>query len=91
MFQADTYGDKEINEDVLKARIGAKLKFDKPPPYVEPKVLKKLAAAPITKPDEERDRLGLLVNFTWADGKSTKCPIRHIRDQSNCGSCWVIF
>lgn len=28
-------------------------------------------------------------NFTWASTNLTTCPIDTIRDQSNCGSCWV--
>lgn len=40
---------------------------------------------PSSKPEEDN----LPKSFTWTDIKNTKCPISHIRDQSNCGSCWV--
>lgn len=28
-------------------------------------------------------------NFTWANANHAKCPLGTIRDQSNCGGCWV--
>lgn len=30
-------------------------------------------------------------NFSWAATNRTKCNIDYIRDQANCGSCWVII
>lgn len=31
----------------------------------------------------------LPTNFTWDNKTLTSCPIGKIRDQANCGSCWV--
>ena len=39
--------------------------------------------------DSSTNQTGLPENFSWVSSKRTTCPIGNIRDQSNCGSCWV--
>lgn len=42
-------------------------------------------------PSRPEDTPTLPENFSWANTNRTKCRIDTIRDQSNCGSCWVIL
>lgn len=56
--------------------------------------LQTLSAAEIKKMKKEArksrpDYSDLPENFSWARTNRTTCPIDTIRDQSNCGSCWV--
>lgn len=69
-----------------REKLGTKLPETKPLEEKDPKEFIALASVP----SDERDRIGLPVNFTWLDPKTTKCPVNHIRDQSNCGACWVM-
>lgn len=73
-------------ESFRRDKLGVRLPQTEALPERDPKEVMALARAPA----DERDRIGLPVNFTWANPENTKCPINHIRDQSNCGSCWVI-
>lgn len=44
-----------------------------------------------SKNPSTNDSTHLPEGFSWANSSLTKCPIGTIRDQSNCGCCWVIL
>lgn len=80
-LKADTYGMKKLNiNQFLKTHLGLKINSKN-----------KIAGAKLSKekPSGKPEDDNLPKSFTWTDAKNTKCPITHIRDQANCGSCWV--
>lgn len=89
-MQADSYGDSEVDVDVFaKTKLGVKLDRKYKPVYKNSNPRKEMKKATL-KPSDT-DNMNLPVNFTWANRTITKCPVYKIRDQSNCGSCWVKF
>lgn len=89
-LQADSYGETELDVDgFAKAKLGVKLDRKYEAVYKNSSPRKEMKKATV-KPSDT-DYMNLPVNFTWADKKNTKCPVYKIRDQANCGSCWVKF